>query len=65
MMITLDEFEAGFCDVWRSVQNDFTHKLIDYEADLQAFVITKDELRGWTRALEWVLGKVGVDTSGR
>ncbi len=36
MMITLDEFEAGFRDVWRSVQNDFTHKLIDYEADLQA-----------------------------
>src|SRR2546422_5338510 len=23
--------------------------------DLQAFVITKDELRGWIRALEWVL----------
>jgi hypothetical protein len=21
------------------------------------FVITKDELRGWIRALEWVLGK--------
>ena len=33
--------------------------------DLQVFVITKDELRGWIRALEWVLGKVGVDTSGR
>ena len=23
--------------------------------DLQVFVITKDELRGWIRALEWVL----------
>ena len=23
--------------------------------DLQVFVITKDELRGWVRALEWVL----------
>ena len=33
--------------------------------DLQVFVITQDELRGWIRALEWVLGKVGVDTSGR
>ena len=25
--------------------------------DLQVFVITKDELRGWIRALEWILGK--------
>src|SRR5207247_8813182 len=25
--------------------------------DLQFFVITKDELRGWIRALEWVLRK--------
>jgi len=23
--------------------------------DLRVFVITKDELRGWIRALEWVL----------
>jgi hypothetical protein len=23
--------------------------------DLQVFVITEDELRGWIRALEWVL----------
>ena len=27
--------------------------------DLQVFVITKDELRGWIRALEWILGKTG------
>ncbi len=27
--------------------------------DLQVFVITKDELRGWIRALEWILGKRG------
>jgi len=33
--------------------------------DLQVFVITKDELRGWIRALEWILGKTSVDTSGR
>ena len=26
--------------------------------DLQVFAITKDELRGWIRALEWVLGRV-------
>jgi len=25
--------------------------------DLMVFVTTKDELRGWIRALEWVLGK--------
>ncbi len=25
--------------------------------DLQVFVVTKDELRGWIGALEWVLGK--------
>ena len=30
--------------------------------DLQVFVITKDELRGWIRALEWVLGKTATDT---
>ena len=29
--------------------------------DLQVFVITKDEPRGWIRALEWVLGKTGSD----
>ena len=27
--------------------------------DLQVFVITKDGLRGWIRALEWILGKTG------
>jgi len=32
--------------------------------DLQVFVITKDELRGWIRALEWVLGKTSADTIG-
>ena len=26
--------------------------------ELAAFVITKDELRGWIRALEWTLGRV-------
>ncbi len=25
--------------------------------DLRVFVITKDELRGWIRALEWILQK--------
>jgi len=30
--------------------------------DLQVFVITKNELRGWMRALEWVLGKTATDT---
>ena len=25
--------------------------------DLQVFVITKDEVRGWIRALEWILQK--------
>jgi hypothetical protein len=25
--------------------------------DLRVFVITKDELRGWIGALEWILGK--------
>ena len=29
--------------------------------DLQVFVITKDELRGWIRALEWVLGTISAD----
>ena len=29
--------------------------------DLQVFVITKDELRGWIRALEWVIGKTDGD----
>jgi len=31
--------------------------------DLMVFVITKDELRGWIRALEWVLGGTGTDAS--
>lgn len=30
--------------------------------DLRAFATTKDECRGWIRALEWVLGAVRVDT---
>lgn len=25
--------------------------------DLRVFTVTKDECRGWIRALEWVLGK--------
>ncbi len=25
--------------------------------ELQVLVVTKDELRGWIRALEWVLGR--------
>ncbi len=25
--------------------------------ELQVFVVSKDELRGWIRALEWVLGR--------
>jgi len=25
--------------------------------DLRVFAITKDELRGWIRALEWLVGK--------
>jgi len=32
--------------------------------DLQVFVITKDELRGWIRALEWVLVKTSMATKG-
>ena len=28
--------------------------------DLQFFVITKDEFRGWIRALEWALCNAGV-----
>ena len=32
--------------------------------DLQVFVITKDELRGWIRALEWILGNMPTDTKG-
>jgi hypothetical protein len=27
-------------------------------------VITKDELRGWIRALEWILGKPSADPKG-
>ncbi len=30
--------------------------------ELQVFVVTKDELRGWIRALEWVLGQVDRDS---
>lgn len=30
--------------------------------ELRVFVVTKDELRGWIRALEWVLGKTSADT---
>jgi len=29
--------------------------------DLQVSVITKDELRGWIGALEWILGKTRAD----
>ena len=32
--------------------------------DLRVFEITKDELRGWIRALEWALGKTIADTTG-
>ena len=32
--------------------------------DLMVFTTTKDELRGWIRALEWVLGKTDADTKG-
>jgi hypothetical protein len=32
--------------------------------DLQVFVITKDECRGWIRALEWILSKTSADTKG-
>jgi len=30
--------------------------------DLMVFTTTKDELRGWIRALEWVLAKSGGNT---
>ena len=30
--------------------------------ELRVFVVTKDELRGWIRALEWILGRTGGDT---
>jgi len=36
--------------------------------NLMVFTTTKDELRGWIRALEWILGKpIGADaaTGGR
>jgi hypothetical protein len=29
--------------------------------DLRVFVITKAELRGWIRALEWVLGRTSAN----
>jgi hypothetical protein len=32
--------------------------------DLQVFVITKDELRGWIRALEWILGITNAAAKG-
>jgi hypothetical protein len=32
--------------------------------DLMVFVITKDELRGWIRALEWVLMRTSGDSKG-
>ena len=32
--------------------------------ELRVFVTTKDELRGWIRALEWVLGNIGGNTKG-
>ena len=32
--------------------------------DLMVFTTTKDELRGWIRALEWVLSKTRMDTKG-
>jgi len=32
--------------------------------DLRVFVITKDELRGWIRALDWVLVRNGGATKG-
>ncbi len=30
--------------------------------ELLVFVTTKEELRGWIRALEWVLGKTKADS---
>jgi len=30
--------------------------------DLMVFTTTKDELRGWIRALEWILARPGRDT---
>ncbi len=32
--------------------------------ELQVFVTTKDELRGWIRALEWILGRNSGNTKG-
>ena len=32
--------------------------------DLMVFTTTKDELRGWIRALEWVLMRTGADSKG-
>ena len=31
--------------------------------DLMVFTTTKDELRGWIRALEWILGRTGGKTN--
>jgi len=32
--------------------------------ELQVFVVTKDELRGWIRAFEWMLGESYPSTKG-
>ena len=32
--------------------------------DLMVFTTTKDELRGWIRALEWILGRTSADAKG-
>ena len=32
--------------------------------DLRVFVTTQEELRGWIRAVEWILGRNGRDTKG-
>jgi len=32
--------------------------------DLMVFATTKDECRGWIRALEWILGRRNRDTKG-
>ena len=32
--------------------------------DLHVFVVTKDELRGWIRALEWALQRPTAKSSG-
>jgi len=32
--------------------------------ELMVFTTTKDELRGWIRALEWILGRTSADAKG-